>query len=43
MSWFLKSQFDQNLVMINYKPNDDFKSHIIIGGTQEGLLALLKN
>jgi hypothetical protein len=32
MSWFLKSQFDQNLVMINYKPNDDFKSHISIGG-----------
>jgi len=27
--------------MINYKLNDDFKSYIIIGGTQEKLLSLL--
>jgi hypothetical protein len=27
--------------MINHKPNSDFKSRIIIGGTQEGLLELL--
>ena len=27
--------------MINHKYNDNFKSHIIIGGSQEGLVALL--
>jgi hypothetical protein len=41
MKWFLKSSFDQNSIMINHKPNSDFKSRIIIGGTQEGLLELL--
>jgi hypothetical protein len=35
MSWLLKSLFDQNSIMINHKLNGDFKSHIIIGGTQE--------
>jgi hypothetical protein len=33
--WFLKSQFDHNSIMINYKLNDDFKSHIIIEKIQE--------
>jgi hypothetical protein len=28
MRWLLKSSFDQNSIMINYKHNDDFKSHI---------------
>jgi hypothetical protein len=29
MIWFLKSQFDQNLITINYKFNGDFKRHLI--------------
>jgi hypothetical protein len=41
MTLLLKSSFDQNLIMIIHKPNGDFKSHLIFGGTQEGLLALL--
>ena len=28
--------FDQNLIIINYKFNDDFNSHIIFGETQKG-------
>jgi len=28
--------------MINHMSNGDFKSHIFIGGTQEGLLVLLR-
>jgi hypothetical protein len=36
MMWLLKSPFDQNSIVINNKSNGDFKSHIIIGGTQEG-------
>jgi hypothetical protein len=39
--WLLKSQFDSNSIMINHKPNDDFNNHVILGGTQEGLVALL--
>ena len=30
-----------NSIMINYKFNSDFNSHIIFGGTQERLVALL--
>ena len=41
IKWFLKLQFDQNSIIINYKPNGNFKSHIIFGRTQEGLVALL--
>jgi hypothetical protein len=40
--WFLKSLFDQNLIVINYKLNGDFKSHLIFGVIQEKLLALLQ-
>jgi len=39
MRWLLKSQYDQNSIMINHKSNSDFKSHLIIGRTQEWLLA----
>jgi hypothetical protein len=35
MRWLLKSLFDQNIIVINLKPKDDFNSHIIVGGTQE--------
>jgi hypothetical protein len=35
MMWLLKSLFDQNSIMINHKSNNNFKSHIIIRGTQE--------
>jgi hypothetical protein len=38
---FLKSSIDQNSIVINYKLNGDFKSHIITRGTQEWLLALI--
>jgi hypothetical protein len=43
MRLFLKLPFDQNARMINYKRNDGFKSHIIIGWntkTQKKLLVL---
>lgn len=43
MRWLLKSSFDQNSIVINLKLNGNFKSHIIIGGTLERLLALLCN
>jgi hypothetical protein len=42
MMWLLKSQFDQNLIMINYKSNNNFKSHIILGVIKERLIALLE-
>jgi hypothetical protein len=29
--------------MINHKFNDDFKSHVNLGGTQEELVVLLKH
>jgi len=35
MIWLLKSQFDQNLIIINHKLNGDFKSHINLGEIQE--------
>jgi hypothetical protein len=31
--WLLKLQVDQNLIVINHKPNSDFKIHLIFGGT----------
>ena len=40
MMWLLKL-FNQNLIMINYKFNDDFNSHIFFGWTQDELVALL--
>jgi hypothetical protein len=40
MRWLLKSQFDKNLIVINHKPNDNFKSHVIFGEIQERLLTL---
>jgi hypothetical protein len=39
--WLLKSPVDQNSIMINHKPNGNFRSHIILEVTQEELLALL--
>jgi hypothetical protein len=36
-----KVSFDQNLVMINHTSNSDFKSHLLIGSTQNVFLALL--
>ena len=33
---FLKLLFDQNSIIINYKLNDNFNSHIIFGETQKG-------
>ena len=39
--WLLKLPFDQNLIIINYKSNGDFKSHIIFKGTQDRFVALL--
>jgi hypothetical protein len=41
MRWFLKLQVDYNLIVINYKLNDNFKNHPIFKRTQEELLALL--
>jgi hypothetical protein len=41
MKWLLKSQFDQNSIVIDHKLNDNFKSHLIFGMTQEKLLVLL--
>jgi hypothetical protein len=38
MDCLLKSQFDQKLIVINYKFNNNFKSHIIIGRIREELL-----
>jgi hypothetical protein len=35
MMWLLKLSFDQNSIMINHKSNGNFKSHIILGGTQK--------
>jgi hypothetical protein len=35
MMWLLKSSCDQNLILINYKLNGDFKSHLIFRRTQE--------
>jgi len=32
---FLKSQFNQNSIVINHTPNGNFKSYLIFGGTQE--------
>ena len=37
MRWLLKLSFDQNLTVVNHKPNGDFKSHIIFKWTHEGL------
>jgi hypothetical protein len=34
LTWLLKSPLDQNLIMIYYKFNGDFKSHINFGGTK---------
>jgi hypothetical protein len=39
--YFLKLSIDQNSIVINYKFNGDFKSHIIIKGTREWLLTLI--
>jgi hypothetical protein len=36
ITWLLKLPFDQNSILINHKPNGDFKSHLIFRGTQEG-------
>jgi hypothetical protein len=36
MMWLLKSQFDQNLIMINHKSNGNFNNHIIFSRTQIG-------
>ena len=33
--WILKLWFDQNLIVINYKSNDNFKSYIILEGTYQ--------
>jgi len=35
MWWLLKSQFDQNLIVINHKFNGNFNYYPIFGGTQE--------
>jgi hypothetical protein len=43
MKWLLKPLLDQNSIMIYYKSNGNFKSHIIFGWIQEGLVALLIN
>jgi hypothetical protein len=34
-SSIIRQEFDQNLIVINHKPNSNFKSHLIFGGTQE--------
>jgi hypothetical protein len=41
MMWLLKLLFDQNLIMINHKPDGDFNSHIILRWTKDGLVTLL--
>lgn len=41
MMCLLKLPFNQNLIMIYQKSNDDFKSHIILRGIQGRFLALL--
>jgi hypothetical protein len=41
MIWLLKTSFDQNPIMINYKSNDNFNSHIILSRTQVCLIELL--
>jgi hypothetical protein len=38
----LKSQFTQNLIIINYKSNGDFNSHIILEMTQEELVEITR-
>jgi hypothetical protein len=40
--YLLKSQFNQNLIIINHKSNSNFKCHIIFRITREKLLTLLK-
>jgi hypothetical protein len=34
LMWLLKSQLDQNPIVIHHKFNGDFKSHINFGGTK---------
>jgi hypothetical protein len=45
MRWLLKSSFDQNLVEVNHKANEDFKNHIYswkdMKVTQERFVVLL--
>jgi hypothetical protein len=35
IKWLLRSQLVRNSILINHKPNCNFKSHIILKGTQE--------
>jgi hypothetical protein len=43
MMCFSKSAFDQNIIMINHKPNDNFKNYITLREIQKGLLTLLEH
>jgi hypothetical protein len=41
--WLLKSPLSLWLIIIEFWSNNDFKSQLILGGIQEGLLELLPN
>jgi hypothetical protein len=41
MRWLLKAPFDQNSILINHKPNDNFEGRFIYREIHERLLALL--
>jgi hypothetical protein len=41
MRYLLKSLFNQNSIIIHHKSNNNFKSHITLRITQDGVVAIL--